>query len=295
MCAAWLRQGDPMKLGVVGLLPSWGQITVEHARRVRQAGFRGVSIFFDRPLEADLAAVRTLKSALDEAGLEVAQANGWYEVLVHPDEGRCKAGVAGMAALCRIGSALGAQSVYVRPGSLNPRGAWFPHRENTSPAVLDRLVDSLKQVCRAAEGESVPVAIEGHVLSPLDSARRVREVIDLVSSPALKFNIDPVNFIGTVADALDTTRVLNELFDLLGPEMIAAHLKDCALQDALVIHLDEVVLGTGTLDYGLFLRRIAETCPDVYGIIEHLPDEKIPQAREGLCRAVEQAGTRLEV
>ena len=35
-----------MKLGVVGLLPPWEQIDAEAARRVRSAGYHGVSIFF---------------------------------------------------------------------------------------------------------------------------------------------------------------------------------------------------------------------------------------------------------
>jgi sugar phosphate isomerase/epimerase len=283
-----------MKLGVVGLLPPWEQITMEDARRVRRAGFRGASIFFDRPLEADRGAVKALKAALDAGELEVAQVNGAYEVLVHPDESLRAEGIRGMAALCRIGSLLETASVYVRPGSLNPRGAWYPHRDNLSGQVFDRLVDSLKQVCRTAADEGVLVAIEGHVLSPLDCASRVLQVIEAVGSPMLKFNIDAVNFIGTVQDALEPQRVINELFDLLGPHIAAAHLKDCALRDELVIHIDEVVLGEGTLDHELALRRLEQAAPGVYGIIEHLPDEKIPAAREGLLRAVRRAGTALE-
>ena len=44
---------------------------------------------------------------------------------------------------------------------------------------------------------------------PLDSPRRVRELFDTVRSPALKFNSDPVNFVGTVRDAHDTLAKLN--------------------------------------------------------------------------------------
>ena len=84
LCAR--RDNHPMKLGVVGLLPPWEQIDAAAAGRVRAAGYPGVSIFFQKPLEADPAAVRRLKGALDDADLEAAQANGWYEVLVHPDE-----------------------------------------------------------------------------------------------------------------------------------------------------------------------------------------------------------------
>ena len=72
-----------MKLGVAGLLPPWEQIDLNAARRVKMAGFCGVSIFFQKPLETNRVAVKKLKAILDEVGLEVAQANGWYEVLVN--------------------------------------------------------------------------------------------------------------------------------------------------------------------------------------------------------------------
>jgi len=176
---------------------------------------------------------------------------------------------------------------------MNPRGHWWPHPDNHTAATFDRLVDSLKQVCRIAEVDGVTLAIEGHVLSPLDSARRVRDLFDAVASPALRFNVDPVNFIGSVADAHDTRRVLNELFDFLGTDTVAAHAKDVGLGETLVLHIDEVPLGTGNLDYDLFLRRFEQACPTGYILIEHLPDEEIPLARVALLAAAKHAGVKI--
>lgn len=284
-----------MKLGVVGLLPPWEQIDLGAARQVRSAGYRGVSIFFQRPLEADPAAVRRLKSVLDSAELEVAQANGWYEVLVHPDDHLRAEGVRGLQALTHIGRLLDAKTVYVRPGSLNPQGAWYPHPENYAPRTFERLVASLRQAAQAAQAEAMVLALEGHVLSLLDTPQRMRDVIEAVGSPALKFNTDPVNFIGTVKDAYDPSRVLNELVTLLGQHTVAAHLKDMAVQDKLVLHIDEVVIGEGTMDYDRLLRQMERINPDMYGIIEHLPDEAIPRARAGLMRAAEKAGIQVAI
>ena len=283
-----------MKLGVAGMLPHWRQIDRAAAKRVRDAGFRGASVVIDRPLDADADAVLAVKRAFDEAGLEVAQANGWYECLVNPDDSLRAAGVRGLQALCHWGRLLDADTVYVRPGGLNPQGHWLAHPGNHTPETFERLIDSLRQVCVVARDEGVTLAIEGHVLSPLDSAQRVVELLDAVGSPVLKFNVDPVNFIGTVRDVHDTRRVLNELYDLLGAETVAAHAKDCRLGDALVVHIEEVVPGDGTLDMGLFLRRFAACCPGGYVLIEHLPDEKVPAARKAVCRAAEQAGLAWE-
>ena len=283
-----------MKLGVAGLLPEWHKIDVAAAQKVRAAGFLGASIFITKPLETDLAEIKRLKAILDTAGLEAAQANGWYEALVNPDDNLRAAGVKGIQALTRIGRQLNASTVYVRPGSLSPTGHWYPHADNHIQATFDRLVDSLKQAAAVAKSEGMTLAIEGHVLSPLDSARKMRDLLDAVASPALKFNVDMVNFIGSVMDVHHTARVINEVFDLLGKDTVAAHVKDVDLEDELVLHIKEVVMGTGTMDQGLILRRMAASCPDIYCLVEHLPDALVPQARAAFVVAAEREGIHLE-
>jgi sugar phosphate isomerase/epimerase len=275
----------PIKLGVAQVIPELNPgassaITPEIAGKIRGMGFRGVSVFLQKPLETSIDDVIDVKRTLDAAGLEVAQANGWYECLVNPDDDLRHSGIRGLEALARLGREMGALSVYVRPGGLNPRGHWWPHPENHSKETFDRLVKSLQAICVTAAKEGINLAVEGHVLSPLNSPEAVRNLIDAVASPHLKFNLDPVNFIGTVADVHDTHPVLHRLFDMLGHEAIIAHAKDCTLGDALVVHIDEVVPGQGTLDYGFFLRHFAQYQPDGYFLIEHLPIDKVPAARQ---------------
>jgi sugar phosphate isomerase/epimerase len=283
-----------MKLGVAGLLPAWQTIDLAAARRVREAGFRGAQWFFPNPLVVDMADVRRVQRAFEDADLEICQVNGTYEALVNPDEALRTLGIQGLSALARLGGFLRTPSVYVRPGGLNPRGHWYPHPDNHLQQTFARLVDSLKQACRVAEDEGVILAVEGHVLSPLDSPQRMRDVLDAVDSPALKVNIDPVNFIGTVRGVHNPRPVVEELLDLLSADTIAAHLKDLALSDALVVHIDEVLLGTGTLDYAWLLLQLQERCPQIYCLIEHLPDEQVPQARANLMRVANQVGVKLD-
>jgi sugar phosphate isomerase/epimerase len=279
-----------MKLGI-NPIPDldWRQKDwIASTQRWRSMGFKSATVFIHKPLESQPDDLLPVKQALAAAGLAVNQANGWHECLVNPDPAARAEGIKGMQSLCRYGAYLEAHSVYIRPGSLNPNGHWWAHPENHSAETFDRLVDSVRQVCRAAEREGVKVAIEGHVLTVLDTPSRVRDLLDAVASPALKFNLDPVNFIGTVRDVHDTSRIINDLFDLLGQDTIVAHAKDCRLAEAFVMQIHEVVIGTGTLDYRLFLRRFMDVCPDGDFIIEHLPEEKIPQAREALCRIAER-------
>ena len=62
----------------------------------------------------------------------------------------------------------------------------------------------------------------------------------------------------------------------------------------MVVHIQEVLLGTGTLDYNLFLRRFQACSPEGWMEIEHLPDEKVPLAREALVKKAQEAGVPLD-
>jgi sugar phosphate isomerase/epimerase len=294
-----------MKLGIAGigpdpnpeiprLLPPWQLFDEQAAERILQHGFSGTALYVGEPLAVDWDVVGRVGEICRQAGLDIPQANGRYNDLVTPDDAARAEGIRAFQALLRIGRAWDVQSVYVRPGGLNPRGSWWPHPQNRAPETFDRLVNSLRQVCRTAEAEGVTIGIEGHVLSVLYSVQRVRDVLDAVGSPALKFNLDPVNFIGSVEDVYDTRRVINELFAQLGADVVALHAKDCALQDALVLHIDEVIPGQGTMDYELLLTRFQESCPNGYVLIEHLNQDQTPAAQSAILAAAQRAGLKFD-
>ena len=280
-----------MYIGIQGMMPrELRQVDDMVVSRIRQAGFSGVTCRFPNPLEVSMSDVDRLKGVLTAGGVQPAQANAQYEDLVNPHEEHRRKGIRVMQVMCRIARRLGADNLYVRPGSLNPNGSWYAHPENRHPSTFERLVGSLKEVAAAAETEGVRLALEGHVLSPLYNAERVKEVIDAVGSEALRFNMDPVNFIDSLPQAHDTTAVVNHLFDVLGPYTICGHAKDFFVQDRLVLHLEETVIGQGLLDQETFLQRFEESCPEGYVLIEHLADEQVPQAKAALDAVAQKAG-----
>jgi len=280
-----------MRPGVVGFMPGDpAKITPQHARRVREAGFTGASVTLAQPDQVSDQALRNAKAILDGAGLRVAQCNANYPGLVTVDGAIRAEGVRLAQAACRAAGKLNAVYQLIRPGSLNPTGHWRPHRDNHTAETQARLVDSLRQVCDVAEGEGVTIGLECHVISPLDSPRRVLDVIAAVGSKALRYNADAVNFVGSFPEAYDTPRVLESIFSTLGAHVVSAHVKDVCLGDRLVVHLDECVPGDGIFDLDTFMRLYEQHNPDGYALIEHLPDEKIPAAKAHLDTVLKRAG-----
>lgn len=282
-----------MKLGVAGLL---GDGSAQAVRRVRDLGFTAASWHLpDLTTAGDVRRLRQTREVLEGENLALVQLlPPDYPSLVHPDPQRRQEGVAALKQVIEAAVVLGAGSVYVRPGSLNPKGPWTPHANHHNAETRDRLVESLRVLAPFSEAAGVPLALEAHVVSPLYSVDVVREVLDRVDSPWLRFNADPVNLIGSLDQAYDTTTVIDQLFDHLGKVVIAAHAKDITVGERLVLHLDECVPGQGLLDQVTFLRRFAQCCPEGAVLIEHLPIERVPEARRAMLEFAAHAGLLFE-
>lgn len=282
-----------MRLGVAGLL---GEASPEQVRAVRDLGFSVAS--WHVPAAAWLQDPERLSEVADTLhaeDLELCQLlPPAYPSLVHPDPSQRDAGLQVLRDTLAAAARLRVDNVYVRPGSLNPAGAWTPHPENHAAETRDRLVESLRSLAPEAEAAGVALTLEAHTLSPLYSPAVVREVFDRVGSTALRFNADPVNLIGSVDQAFHNTALIHELFDLLGDAIHIAHAKDVTVGSELVLHIEECIPGLGYLDHEAFLRRFEACCPRGVVLIEHLPAERVPEARRALLEFARKAGTHLE-
>ena len=269
-----------MLLGAAGRIPGdWRSVNVAALKEARREGFSVLNVVVGEPATMGNADIERLKSMFEEAGLLVGQTNGSYGgALVSPDNGERTHAIEFMKRMCGLTALLEAPNTYLRPGSLNPAGAWLPHPGNRSPEVFDRLVDSARRICTAAVDEGVSVAVEGGCVSPLYSARRVRDFFDAVGMAALGFNQDPVNFVSSLDDALDMLRFLAGFFELLGDVTIGAHAKDFRIVEQLMVGFEEVEIGTGLLDHEMFLREMQRVCPDGHVLIEHLPLDRYAAA-----------------
>ena len=97
---------------------------------------------------------------------------------------------------------------------------------------------------------------------------------------------------GSVPQAFSTTELIDYLFDVLGRYTIYGHAKDLFLQDRLVLHVEETVIGQGIVDNARYLQRSEEACPGGFVQIEHLPDDQIPAARKALYEIGMEAGVK---
>ena len=76
----------------------------------------------------------------------------------------------------------------------------------------------------------------------------------------------------------------------MGPWIVSCHGKDIVMRDQLTVHLDEVRPGLGAIDVRVFLQELSRLPGDVPLILEHLPQEEYPAAREYVVGVATQVG-----
>ncbi len=283
-----------MLLGVAGFVKGdWLNVKPQDVKKVADHGFVSALLTVSDPSAGSDEDIANIKSLYSTHGLIMPMTRGAYGGgLCGDDEDQRTWTVRFLEDTIQLSAKMDCPTTYFRPGSLNPDGAWLPHRENRSDATFERLVESAKQACAVADSEGVKLVVESGVVCPLYTPQRVRDFFDAVDMPALGYNMDPVNLVGSLDIAYDTTSLINECIDLMSPEIVGCDAKDFTIVDALLPHFEEEVIGApnAMLDNVTLLRRLQEVAPDIVVTVEHYPDEKIPAAAAGIREAAKIAG-----
>ena len=258
------------------------------AAKVRELGFTGVGVHFGAnagldPVQLDRRRCHRAREVLAAYGVAIVQSWAFGANLAAPD-GRAQ--IARLQEAVRVAADLGAPTVICGPGSHNPRGVYWPHRDNHAPEALEQLVAQLREAAKAAEHHGIAIALEPHIATALDTPERAREVIDAVGSPGVRVNLDPVNFVGDLRTLFDADALLHRVFGALADVAVSGHVKDVYAEERLVVHLSETVIGDGCFPIASYLQRFEQALPAGYLIVEHLPEELVAQAKaalDGLC------------
>ncbi len=269
-----------MRLGLNGcFLPDdMKDITPVLCQRVRGLGFSGIFTRFknNHPLQTPRAAAERVRQVLADNGLRMYQSTGFWQCLVTPDESRRAESVRVLQGAIRLAGWLGSRGIDTGPGSMNPRGPWFPHPDNWTSTARAQLIKSLKECAPVAQDCGVFLSLEGHQLVTLESAEVTAEVLDAVDSPWVTSDYDSANWL-TLKEAFDPTPAINHHFDVLGKHIVSCHAKDVWLEDKLSIHIQDGCPGKGNLDFRTVIMRMEALSPEYPILPEGNVTEDLPE------------------
>ncbi|RKU35426.1 hypothetical protein C6496_16870 [Candidatus Poribacteria bacterium] len=283
-----------MRLGIVGMLPgNFRTFTKEQMEAIRGLEFTGFGFHFssDDVFDVTTEDCEKYNQFMAGEGLDLVQfALTYSECLFDPDPAVRESIIKRINRGLEIGRQINAHSCLIRPGSLNPDGAWTSHRDNHLPESMDRLIETLTPIAQKADAEGVTIIVETHAVSIMGSPETCKAVVDTIGLDSLRIVMDFVNHFQTLQQVYNSTDRLNHIFDVMGPIAPVAHVKDIKVENGLVLHINEEMPDEGELDLAQALRRFDGLYPDGYGLIEHLPMEKIPLANTNVRRIAAENG-----
>lgn len=241
------------------------------------------------PLLSELAAnprkAEAVRKDFENAGIAVAGLAG-YRNLVAPDPVKRREYVGFLKACLELAPALGTTVVATETGTLNPATDWEPHPENSSPRAWALMLEVISELLEVAAKNGTNLALEGYVNNIVGRLDQVDRVLQAFPGGNLTLMLDPYNYI--TRDLIPTADlVAQEFFDRYADLFVIAHLKDVAPlgADGTAEENGGRADLTGTPEFctGIFpqqvyMRFLRDRRPDLPIILEHLPDDSIPEA-----------------
>ena len=240
------------------------------ARKIRALGFNTVQLdmhFKDvdvSPGRLTRDNCERIRDTFRDHDLPICCISG-YTNIIHPDRAERDRRVGYLKEIIRHAQYLGSPYVISETGTYNSESDWVHDPKNKTEEGFEECRAVVADLARTAYDHGAMFLLETYVNNVVGSVEETVRMFAAVDHPGLGLLMDPTNYFETHnIDRMD--HVLNQVFDTLG--------------DRIKIALPAP--GLGSLNYDLYLRRLAKKHPNVPIIIEHLDESDVPRAKQFL-------------
>jgi sugar phosphate isomerase/epimerase len=215
----------------------------------------------------DSVTIKGYENAAKKAGIIISEVGAWSNPLSKDESIRqeaikkCKDSLA-------LADQIGAGCCVNISGS---RGeVWDgPDPDNFSKDTFDLIVQTTREIIDAVKPTRTFYTLETMPWVFPDSPDSYLALNSAIDRKQLAVHLDPVNMISSPRRYYNNGAFIKECFEKLGPYIKNCHAKDILLQTDLTVHLNEVIIGKGGLDYKVFLTELSKL-KDVPLMLEHL-------------------------
>ena len=225
------------------------------------------------PLGADAPddVVKAYVDAAAAADLVIAEVGAWSNNPVSPDDKIRGKSIVDIQAKLRLADRVGAKCCVNVSGSRGERWAG-PHEDDLTQATFDAIVAVTREIIDAVNPTRTHYTLEAMQWSYPDSPECYARLVDAIDRPGFAVHLDPTNMVCSPQRYYANTELIRESFRLLGPHIKSCHAKDVSMEEKALVHLSEVIPGTGSLDYHAYLEELAKLDADTPLMVEHLKD-----------------------
>ncbi len=242
------------------------------------------------PAGTDTATVKAFEKAAHDADIIISEVGAWSNP-VSSDEKERKDAIKKCKESLALADLIGAGCCVNITGS---RGKQWdgPDPLNISSETFDMIVQVTREIIDEVKPTRTFYTLETMPWALPDSPDSYLGLIKAIDRKQLAAHLDPVNMINSPRRYYNNGAFIKECFQKLGPYIKNCHAKDILLGTHLTVHLDEVLLGTGALDYKVFLTEVSKL-KNVPMMLEHLTTrEDYTQAAANIRAIAKTAGIR---
>jgi sugar phosphate isomerase/epimerase len=215
----------------------------------------------------DEVTVKAFEKAARDANIIISEVGAWSNPISKNEQER-KAALQKCKASLALAELIGAGCCVNISGSRGEK--WDgPDPENLSEETFDLIVQTTREIIDDVKPARTFFTLETMPWAFPDSPDSYLELLKAIDRKQLAVHLDPVNMINSPRRYYSNGAFIKECFTKLGPYIKNCHAKDILLRTELTVHLDEVLLGTGGLDYRIFLSELSKL-RDVPLMLEHL-------------------------
>jgi sugar phosphate isomerase/epimerase len=258
-----------------------------------QKGFRAAYCPDWINADTDPEMCSAFRAALKKRDIVLAEVGIWKNVL-SKDPAEAKAALQYSIRRLQTAETLNARC------AVNIVGSWCetnwdgPHEKHYARDFFDAAVEAARYVIDAVKPEKTKMTFEIMPCMFIDRASEYMRFIRAVDRRAAGVHLDPTNSITNPRLLYDNAAFFRNEFKIFGDAVMSIHLKDLRLNPSeFTVNLEEVVIGTGNIDYLNLLRLIDSLPPDTPGMLEHLATESLyDEAAASIRGLADKAGVR---
>lgn len=241
---------------------------------VQKQGYRAAYCPIDASADSTLR--RAYLQAAQQADIVIAEVGAWSNP-ISPDEAVRQEALRKCQDQLALADEIGACCCVNIAGSRALQ--WDgPDPQNLTEETFDLIVETTRLILDAVKPRRTFYTLEPMPYLYPESISTYESLIRAVERPQFGVHLDPVNWVNSVERYYYNGELIREAFARLGKYIKSCHLKDIRLEPHLTLHLNEVIPGTGTLDYAALLTCAAQAPVDLPLMLEHLPMGDYPQA-----------------
>ncbi len=259
-----------MRLG--GTVFYEGTIPEEYALAHVKKGF-GAALCPDWISLEDATRLEEFKQAMKKHDIRIAEVGAWCNPL-HPDKKEAEKNIQYMIKRLELAEELEAKTCVNILGTKSDENWYAPTRESYGEAFFEEAVRVSQRIIDAVKPTHTKLSFEMMPYHFLDSATEYLRFLEAVDRQAAGVHFDICNTINHPRLLYDNGKHIRETFAALKEKIVTLHLKDLTLRkDTFTVEFNEVLIGTGEMEYEVLMKEIATLPTDTPAMLEHLETE----------------------